>query len=147
MLRALAHRRHSLGWYTASAGGDERYGVVPVLDDGDASAPSSIALKAAAKKPVGSGDSIAPDSDKNSCRRPTRRTTCRHRAVRIAVGDRLLALVTAGILSIFLVYYTNRSPKNKFEWFLNSQKFGPRFLMAVVGKIILGQWKRLERGM
>jgi hypothetical protein len=129
LLRALAHRRYALGWYKASAGGDARYGVVPVLDDGDALAPSAIAQKAA-EKPKG----------------PTFRFTCRRRDVRIAVSDALLALVTAGILVVILVYYTNRSPNNQLEVFLNSQKFGPRFMMTVVGIFILGQWKRIERG-
>ncbi len=143
-LRALTHRRYALGWYKAPAGGGERYGVVPVLRD------EALSTSATAHQTRGmdEGESVGKTVDCIKCRDwgQHRRIGHRQRVLRLAARDVLLAAVTAGKFAIILVYYTNRNPKNKLEQFLISQKFGPRFLMSVVGIFLLGQWKRIERG-
>jgi hypothetical protein len=61
------------------------------------------------------------------------------------VGDILLAFLLVGILGVTLGYYFD-SGSDGFNRFFNSDTFGPRFILAFVGGIVVSQWKRLEKG-
>ncbi len=144
LLAALAHRRYALGWYESTAGGCERYGVIPATPD----APPTASSTNDTQDDEGASNA-ADDSEGNNTNNYWQRLRLkarRRRHLRHAAGDALLAAVTAAILAIIVVYYTNDSPRNKLEDFLNSQQFGPRFMMTVVGVYIFGQWKHIERG-
>ncbi|MCJ1378753.1 hypothetical protein MMC17_001852 [Xylographa soralifera] len=60
------------------------------------------------------------------------------------VRDIVLGSTIAAILTIVAVYYV-ASGNSGFNIFMNSNSFGPRFLVTCVGVIIHTQWARLDR--
>lgn len=61
------------------------------------------------------------------------------------IRDLVFGITTVGLL-ILITYYYKVGADSGFERFMDSQSFGPRFVLAVVGMIIQSQWRRLERG-
>jgi hypothetical protein len=61
------------------------------------------------------------------------------------VGDISLAFILTGILGITVGYYFDGG-NDGFNRFFNSDSFGPRFVLAFAGGIVVSQWKRLEKG-
>ena len=60
------------------------------------------------------------------------------------VRDIVLGTTMAAILIIVAVYYV-ASGNSGFNIFMNSNSFGPRFLVTCVGVIIHSQWARIDR--
>ncbi|MCJ1435116.1 hypothetical protein MMC27_004486 [Xylographa pallens] len=60
------------------------------------------------------------------------------------VRDIVLGSTIAAILIIVAVYYV-ASGNSGFNIFMNSNSFGPRFLVTCVGVIIHSQWARIDR--
>jgi hypothetical protein len=60
--------------------------------------------------------------------------------------DVLFALVLLGTLGFVIAYLTDNDTTNGFNTFMNSQSFGPKFLMTALGSLIHGHWARLDRG-
>ncbi len=143
MVRALQHKRYALGWYPSEQTGGERYGIVPA---GSYASSSSVHEPAYAPVPNpnvhDNGIGGSNWQEKSQAQQRQRRL----QGVLAVARDALLAVVTLGILVLIIIYYRNSDQNNKLEKFMNSEKFGPRFLMTVVGMIIYGQWQRIERG-
>jgi hypothetical protein len=59
--------------------------------------------------------------------------------------DFLLTICLFGVLGVILAYFVNLAP-NGFERFMDSQRFGPAFMLVSAGGIIRAQWKRIEQG-
>lgn len=120
----LSHKTYRLGFYPAYDGSD-RYGVI---SEQDFSIPYNendhVGHQATNSK------SFAVDQNKI--------------LLQISLNA-LLFLLTAGLLSLIAIYYTNHDPNNRLERFMSSQTFGPRFLLIIMGIIINSQWTRLER--
>jgi hypothetical protein len=61
------------------------------------------------------------------------------------IGDISLAFLLMGILGVILGYYFDGG-SDAFNRFFNSDTFGPRFILAFAGGIVVSQWKRVEKG-
>jgi hypothetical protein len=78
----------------------------------------------------------------NTPHQPYRRSSARrHHNTR----DSLFGIVLLSTLG-FVVAYMRESRDNGFNRFMNSESFGPKFVMATIGSLIDGHWKRIERG-
>ena len=58
--------------------------------------------------------------------------------------DATFAAVLMSILGVIVAYFLDSS-NSRFNRFFNSNTFGPRFFMTLVGSIIASNWGRLER--
>ncbi|KAF1815032.1 hypothetical protein P152DRAFT_242929 [Eremomyces bilateralis CBS 781.70] len=58
--------------------------------------------------------------------------------------DAAFILFLLGCLGLIVAYFKEGSDSD-FNRFFNSNRFGPRFVMTVVGTLIAGHWKRLHR--
>ena len=137
MLQAVAGRRYQLGTYRC-IDGTERYGLV--VGRGQHS-DSEDSRHGNPYEPVANPGGAAEASDATGNAGRKKRHTVLH-----LIRDMAFGLVTAGIL-VLIIYYFRTGYNTGFERFMDSQSFGPRFVMAVVGMIIQSQWRRLERGM
>jgi hypothetical protein len=61
------------------------------------------------------------------------------------LGDITLAFLLMGMLGVTVGYYFDGG-NDGFNRFFNSDTFGPRFILAFAGGIVVSQWKRLEKG-
>ncbi|KAG8530262.1 uncharacterized protein KY384_004763 [Bacidia gigantensis] len=118
MLRHLEGKRYHLGSYL-TPDGYERYGIIPT-----------------------SGMNYSNDISQASSTHtvPPKRTKSLTQILLLA----LLFFTTTGLLTLIAVYYTNHTD-NAFEHFMDTQGFGPRFLLTCAGLVIKSQWTRLER--
>ncbi|KAI9802327.1 MAG: hypothetical protein M1833_001833 [Piccolia ochrophora] len=120
----LAGKRYHLRSYF-HPNGKERYGLVP-------SHTYDIHGELAARHSV-----FEPNVDRSVRQQ-------RYRKVSRGARDIIFALVTVGII-VVISYYYKVGDDSGFEQFWNSQTFGPRFIMTIVGIIIHSEWKRVER--
>ncbi|KAI9710402.1 MAG: hypothetical protein M1812_007438 [Candelaria pacifica] len=124
MKKTLKEKRYRLAHYKAGDGAP-RYGVVPVYDVKWANARNYVAVH-------------QPNT-------PTRkRSWLRSSHLLLILRDSVFLLVLLGILGLVVAYY-KAAGDTPFNVFMNSQSFGPRFIMTAVASIIGSQWKRLER--
>ena len=133
VVRNLSGRRFRLDTYQGTDG-IERYGLIASGDyaDGVDGLYKPIATIDLQDKPMSKVLGTPPHLQSFS-RRMTRFAT-----------EIILPVVTAGTL-ILVVYYYKDSSDDGYNRFMNSQGFGPRFLITSVGIIIHTQWTRLER--
>ena len=120
-VQRLSHKTYQLGFYQAYDG-SERYGII-----------SSHEF------------SLEPNSNVHDDTSDSKSSTDGNKILIQLSLNALLFVLTAGLLSLIAIYYANRNPNNKLELFMSSQRFGPRFLLIIVGIIIKSQWTRLER--
>ena len=120
----LSHKTYRLGFYPAYDGSD-RYGIISEQD-------FSLQHDLHDHVEHQTTDSRSSAIDRNNI------------LLQMSLNA-LLFLLTAGLLSLIAIYYTNHDPNNRLERFMSSQTFGPRFLLIIVGIIIKSQWTRLER--
>ena len=121
-LRQLDGRRYKLDeYYTLE--GTKRYGIISLPDTSNSRNPIYTLLPSTSSQPT-------------SPQYSNRKT--------YHILNALLMFLTSGLLILIIIYYKNND-KNSFELFMDSQSFGPRFLLAIVGILIKSQWKRLER--
>lgn len=128
MMKALGIRRYKLGWYR-NAEGTERYGIISGNNR-----PNSDHVQGSCRASVES----SPDQSVNR--------NARARIWHRALLDFILIAATIVLLVLVVVYYKSTNPNASFERFMSSEKFGPRFLMTIIGMIIYGRWQRIERG-
>ncbi|KAI9674741.1 MAG: hypothetical protein M1817_001645 [Caeruleum heppii] len=134
MEKALAHRRYRLGHYR-HFDGSERYGVVVAHDDGS----DGDGTRGNTYSPVdGYEQNPAPPSTAKQ-----ERVKRNHKIFRL-VRDIIFGGIMVGIL-ILIAYYYAVGDDSGFERFMDSQGFGPRFMFSIVGMLLHGQWKRVER--
>ncbi len=142
MVRALQHKRYALGWYSSGHAGGERYGIVPAGDYASSPVNEPAYMPLGGHNAHDNGVGGGNWQEKSQSQKRQRRL----QGVLSVARDALLAVVTLGILVLIVIYYRNSDQNNALEKFMSSEKFGPRFLMTVVGMIIYGQWQRIERG-
>ncbi|KAI9777735.1 MAG: hypothetical protein M1816_004598 [Peltula sp. TS41687] len=130
MVRVLSDRRYKLGWYRDHEK-TKKYGIILANSRLD-----SEVRDCDHKAPVQS-----PLDQSMGHKAPARK---RQFSLRVA-RDVILGSVTTGILILIIFYNKNSDLDNSFEQFMDSAKFGPRFMMTIVGIIIYGEWKRIER--
>ncbi|MCJ1285172.1 hypothetical protein MMC26_004510 [Xylographa opegraphella] len=136
-----AHTIKSLDTYTYHLGsyegrdGNQRYGLI-------ASERVQIDQPSNASDPL----MVRKDSGKSVCSIPQETVTTRSKLRKPLhiVRDIVLGSTIAGILIIVALYYV-ASGNSGFNIFMNSNSFGPRFLVTCVGIIIHSQWARLDR--
>lgn len=132
MVKALASKRYRLDSYR-TFDGCERYGVVVAEGHSDV-------------EYLPYGNSYVPVQNPGDGTRVGARKSSKKRSRICSVArDVVLGSITAGILAV-IGYYFKVGADSGFERFMDSESFGPRFMMTVVGVLIYGQWKRLERG-
>lgn len=124
--KALAGNRYMLGTYTASTG-HQRYGVIKLPSSPTAAYVSLLNPSYASHHPQSL--SISGHSS--------------HHILR-ALHNLLLLVLTLGLLSIILAYYLMHG-KEPLNVFLNSNTFGPRFLLSTLAVLVSLTLKRLER--
>ena len=128
--RNLTGRRYHLGYYR-TMDGTERYGIVPMgvieIDESEMAHASTQFIN----EPM----PVVDPSNHEKKRSPS---------IFEIVRNTIFTVVTAGTLVLIVIYYKN-SEDNGFERFMDSESFGPRFLITCVGIIIHSQWNRLER--
>ncbi|KAI9742735.1 MAG: hypothetical protein M1835_003011 [Candelina submexicana] len=124
MKEELKEKRYRLAHYKAG-NGTIRYGVVPVHDVQWANARNYIAVH-------------QPNT------RTRKRSYLRSTHFLVILRDSAFLLILVGILGLVVAYY-KAAGDTPFNVFMNSQSFGPRFIMTAVASIIGSQWKRLER--
>ena len=134
IIRNLSGRRFRLDAYQATDG-IERYGLISSGNYADDEMDGLY-------KPIGTVDLHDKPVSKASGT-SWRRYSFSWRIVRLAM-ELLLPITTAGTL-ILVAYYYKDSSKDGYNRFMNSEGFGPRFLITCVGIIIHTQWTRLER--
>lgn len=140
ILNTLSNRRYTLDTYTA-ADGTSRYGIISYATTTDSSTHLTLIENLG-------GYHTPPHTLRNSTfsplavTPPPRARPTKH--ARDILQKLLLTLLTLGLLALIVYYYKNSSA-NGFEAFMNSQSFGPRFLLTSVALIIKSQWQRLER--
>ena len=123
LLKQLSGRRYRLESYIAP-NGLERYGIVSTADSGPEHRNAQYTSLDQARMP------------------PLEKKSKKSHMINIGM-NLVLTISIVGLLTL-ITYYTQTS-SGPFEDFMDSQNFGPRFLLTVVGIIIKAQWSRLER--
>ncbi|KAI9760351.1 MAG: hypothetical protein M1840_002557 [Geoglossum simile] len=119
--RQLWGRRYRIAHYSPSSPeGGLRYGLVPIHNTTPPTPPP-------------------PPTDNE---RPKGRLESP--VLRLALREAAFCLLLGGILGLIAAYWRERRDTG-FNRFMNSQTFGPRFLMTSLGILIDSQWKRIER--
>ncbi|KAI9858264.1 MAG: hypothetical protein M1813_007538 [Trichoglossum hirsutum] len=126
--RQLGGKRYRLANYLSS-GGVQRYGLVPVLNG--LVSPNIL--------PGG----ILRASPPIRTRAQAKSHFNQHKIL-VAIRDVSFGLILVGTLGLVVAYY-REAGDTRFNRFMNSQAFGPRFIMTLVGGLIDAQWKRIER--
>ncbi|KAI9809373.1 MAG: hypothetical protein M1827_006885 [Pycnora praestabilis] len=62
----------------------------------------------------------------------------------LPLRDIVFGTALVGVLCLVVAYY-KIGGNNDFNDFMNSQGFGPRFILTLMGSLIDSQWKRIER--
>ena len=133
-IRNLSGKRYRLGTYH-DADGTERYGLITSGDYADDEVDNTY-------EPVATVDlHNKPVSKYLGTSR--HRHSLRWRIFHLA-KQTVLPIVTAATL-ILVVFYFKDSSDDGYNRFMNSQSFGPRFLITCLGIILQTQWNRLER--
>ncbi|MCJ1393029.1 hypothetical protein MMC18_005901 [Xylographa bjoerkii] len=133
-IKSLDGYSYRLGTYTGRDG-NERYGLI-------------AANKVQVDQPSNAYDPLMTTKDPRISvsyvsQEPVTTRPKRWKPLHI-VRDIALGSTIAAILVIVAVYYV-ASGNSGFNIFMNSNGFGPRFLVTCVGVIIHSQWARLER--
>ncbi len=148
MNHLLGDNRYQLGTYRAIDGRD-RYGLMP------AQGPASRAWVGLRRNEYSrvrgseDGDSQNGSRGSDERRRPSHQRDRLKRGVnyhhaRIA-RDVMFVILACGIL-VLILYYWSVGKDSGFERFMDSQSFGPRFVMSLCGMLVHSEWKRVERG-
>ena len=135
MVKGLADKFYHLGTYRG-LDGTERYGLITTSENG-ATVPGSRYQQLP----------ISTDNGENLLRSSQFETPQKGgNFVLRTLRDTIFIGTIIGILILITYYYKVGTPSG-FERFMDSQGFGPRFLITCVGVIIQTQWNRLERGL
>ncbi|KAH0536541.1 hypothetical protein FGG08_006591 [Glutinoglossum americanum] len=121
---SLKNQRYRLTRYRTSTG--QEYGVIP---DEQQNSDLERSEKLAAKK--------TPTTD------TPRQHSSRKRVLNIR--DVVFGTFILGTLAFVIAYLKDSFYEDGFNKFMNSQSFGPKFIMASIGSLIDGHWKRIER--
>ena len=136
MLQAVGpEKRYQLDTYHC-ADGTERYGLVVMAGQPQMEDPNRDNPYERVANPGNAAE--ASDAEGSSGRKK------RHTVVHL-IRDLIFGVATAGAL-VLITYYYKVGADSGFERFMDSEGFGPQFLLATVGIIIQSQWRRLERG-
>ena len=136
MMQAVgAEKRYQLDTYH-SEDGTEQYGLV--VTGGQAQVEDAKHRNPYEQVANPGNAAEASDAEGSSGRKK------RHTLVHL-IRDLIFGIATAGVL-VLISYYYKVGADSGFERFMDSQGFGPRFVLAIVGMIIQSQWRRLERG-
>jgi hypothetical protein len=149
--RSLGNKRYRLAYYE-TASGIQRYGVVVAGEQRDSS--SNLSRKESTRsnnhhqqscdgEPVQGTSVVRSKSQATpSTNQPRGRNSAKHFH---NLRDALFSAILIGTLGLVIAYRKDSrdDPVNRF---MNSQSFGPKFLMAAIGSLIDGNWKRIERG-
>ena len=134
IVRSLARKQYRLDTYRTSDG-IEHYGLIAsgrYVDDAPHGPYEALATAEHYDGPA------SPDPNQTLRRRdPYRRMFQKYL-------DVLLPLATLGMLILVACYFKDLS-NDGYNRFMNSQGFGPRFIITGYGVIIHTQWTRLER--
>ena len=126
--KQLSDKRYQLNVYQARDG-SERLGLVPLT----------------ARDPVSESSSTARQDHPPKTITSTQRSNHKTPNLKQTILNTLLFALCAILLTILAIYYTNHDMSQPLEKFMDSQSFGPRFLLTAIGMLIKSQWARLER--
>jgi hypothetical protein len=62
-----------------------------------------------------------------------------------SIRDAFFGAFLLGTL-VFVIAYMKESRDTAFNNFMNSESFGPKFIMTMIGSLIHGHWNRINRG-
>ena len=127
--RLVSDQIYKLGCYKPH-GESMKYGIIPVVG------PQAVTINR--------GCDIAVPYLDRSLKSPTKHQGWRQNILR-TLGDLILIMCSLGVLGV-VVAYNQDTRADGFNQFMNSQKFGPRFVLVSAGGIIGMQWKGIERG-